>query len=130
MEKVPAASLCLKKEKAPIGALYIFRTGLCFGYFEAFHIGIDAMQLAGDVDTLRAVGTAPVAAYAMTRLAKLGHTAVVAHKEGPACAAIALVLRRQWHIALVEAFVIVPENGRYIKAVRAGHAIFAIGARN
>ena len=65
------------------------------------------MQLAGDVDPLRAVGRALVAADAVVGLPQAGYAAVVAYEVGAPGLAVVLVLHVVGDIALVEALVVV-----------------------
>ena len=60
--------------------------------FELFDELIHALQFAGDVDLLRAVGHTLAALCAMVCLAKAGHTAVVAYEERPSCLLVVLRL--------------------------------------
>ena len=83
------------------------------------------LHLRRNVDTLRAVMHALVAAYAMVRLTKTRHTAVVTHKEGTPGFPIVLVLRRSWYITLVDALVVVGEDTRNVQSVRTRHTILA-----
>lgn len=88
------------------------------------------MQLGGYVDTLRTVGNALVAAYAVARLTEFRHTAVVPHKKSAARPAEVFVLNIFGDISLVETFVVVQQNGRYVESVGAWHAVFAVVTRN
>lgn len=86
------------------------------------------MQLLGDIDALRAVRTALVAADAVVRLTQLRHATVIADKEGSTCGGEMGILLALRQVALVQAFVVVKQDRRNIQPVGAGHTIFAIVA--
>ena len=66
----------------------------------------------------------------MVCLAQTRHAAVVSYEEGAALASILRVLKMSRHVALLDALVVVGEDGRYVDAVGAGHAVVALVARN
>ena len=76
------------------------------------------------------MGVALFAADAVVGLAELRDTAVIADEEGAACFAIARVLPAGRDVAFVQTFVVVQQDGGDVDAVRAGHAIFAVVARD
>lgn len=88
------------------------------------------MKLFRNLYALRTVGHALVAADAVVSLAHFRYGAVVADKVGASCTAVFLVLPVVRHITLVEAFVVVMEYRGDVNAVRTGHAVVALVARN
>lgn len=97
---------------------------------ELLDIPVDALQLLRNVDSLRAVRRTLVAADAVTRLPQFRNTAVVSDQVGPSGLPIIFVLCADRNIPLVEAFVVVQQDCRNIQPVGAGHAVFAVVARN
>ena len=79
---------------------------------------------------MRAVRGALVASGAMAGLTKFRSAAVIADEEGPAGFAVVLVLTAFGDIALIDASVVVQQNGRDVQSVGARHAIFAVVAWN
>lgn len=96
---------------------------------QPLHIRIDAVHLSGNVDALRTMGHAPLAADAMVGLAQLRHAAVIPDEERTAGFAVILILRFG-HISLVDAFVVMGKYGRYVDTKRTRHTVLAIIARN
>ena len=103
---------------------------LQFLLLEFLHEVADAVQLIGYLDVLRTMLHALAATDAVVGLPELGHSTVVAHQEGAASLPIVGVLAAFGHIALVDALVVVEQDGRNINAVGAGHAILAVVAGN
>ena len=91
---------------------------------------VDALHLLRDVDALRTVGRTLVAPDTVVGLAELRHTAVVTDKESAAGTAVVLVLSVTGHIPLIDTFVVMQEDGRYVYPVWAGHTILAVVARD
>lgn len=88
------------------------------------------MQFCWNVNSLRAMGRALVAAYAMARLPELGDATVIANEESLAGATEIRVAGIKGHVALVETLVVVEQDGWDVNAVGAWHAVLAIVARD
>ena len=95
-----------------------------------FNERIDAVQFVRNLDALRAVGNTLSATDAVVCLTDFRHGTVVAYQIGTARLFVVLVLAAPRHIAFVDTFVVVEQNGRNVDTVRAGHAVFAIVARH
>ena len=87
------------------------------------------MQLARDVDALRAVFVALAASGAMVSLTQCRDCAVIADQIRTACLAVVLGFAAVCDIPFIHAFVVMQEDGRDVDAVRARHAVFAVVAR-
>ena len=70
-----------------------------------------------------------VAPDTMVCLAQLGYATVISHQERTARLAVVLVLLVLGYVTLVDALVVVKQDGRYIDAIGTRHAIFAVVAR-
>ena len=75
-------------------------------------------------------GFALAATGAAVGLAETGNTAVIAYQEGAACLAVILVLAVLRHVALVDAAVVVQQDGWNIQSIGARHTVFAVVARH
>lgn len=83
--------------------------------FQLLHKFIDVVHLRGDVDFLRAVLSALVAADAMAGLPQSRNVAVVADKETFPCFPIGFCLAvAGGHIAMDDALVVVAKHGRNV----------------
>ena len=78
---------------------------------QCFHKPVYFLQFRRDVDALRTVRVALAATGATVGLAETGNTAVIAYQEGAACLAVILVLAVLRHVALVDAAVVVQQDG-------------------
>lgn len=88
------------------------------------------MQLVGDLNALRTVRHTLSTAYAVAGLTELGDGAVVAHKEGTSGSPVLVVLCLVRHVALVDAFVVMSEDGGDVYSVGTRHAILAVVTRD
>ena len=88
------------------------------------------MKLRRDVDALRAMLHTLAATGAVVGLPQLRHRTIVAYQIGAPHLFISLVLAALWHIALVDALVIMQQYSRNVDSVGARHAILAVVARN
>ena len=88
------------------------------------------MQFLRYVDALWAMGVALLAPDAIAGLTQLGHAPVITYQVGPASLTVVLVARAIGHVALVHALIVVQQDRGDIDAIRAGHAILAIVARD
>ena len=79
---------------------------------------------------LRAVREACAAGDASVGLTKAWHTVVVAEEETAPCLAILGVSAVAGHIALVDAAVVVQQDGWNIQSIGARHTVFAVVARH
>ena len=64
----------------------------------------------------------------MVSLSHLRHSAVVTHKECTACLIVVGCLLRFRHLSLVDTFVVMYKDRRYVNAVWTWHAVFAVVA--
>ncbi len=101
-----------------------------FPPFEFLDEAVDASQLAGNVDLLRAMRLASAAGYAVVCLTQARNRPVVTHEERLACLAVVLGLGAFGNIALIDTFIIMEQNAGNVEAVRTGHAVFAVITRN
>lgn len=90
---------------------------------------VNPLHLLRDVDALRTVGRTLVAPDTVAGLAELRHAAVVTDKESAAGTAVVL-LTAAGHIPLVDALVVMQQDGGYVYSVRARHTILAVVARD
>ena len=97
---------------------------------QCFHKPVYFLQFRRDVDALRTVRVALAATGATVGLAETGNTAVIAYQEGAACLAVILVLAVLRHVALVDAAVVVQQDGWNIQPIGARHTVFAVVARH
>lgn len=97
---------------------------------QRFHKSVYLLQFRRDVDALRTVRVALAATGAAVGLAETGNTAVIAYQEGAACLAVILVLAVLRHVALVDAAVVVQQDGWNIQSIGARHTVFAVVARH
>ena len=74
--------------------------------FQLLNVGADLMDLVRNVDALRAVGHAGVAADASVSLAEFRNGPVVADKICPSCLSVILICRIMSDISFVDAFVV------------------------
>lgn len=91
---------------------------------------VDALQLGGYVNVLRAVGRALVASYAVVGLTQPRDGAVIAHKESATCRGIVGTASRRRHVVFVDTLVVVQQYGWYVDAIGARHTVFAVVARD
>ena len=84
---------------------------------QPFHKVVNPLHLLRDVDALRTVGRTLVAPDAMAGLAELRHAAVIVHKECTTGASVVLILSVAGHISLVDALVIMQEDGGDVYSV-------------
>lgn len=85
--------------------------------FELLHEMVNPLHLGRNIDALRAVVHALVAAYAMVCLTKTRHTAVIPHEKRTAGLPVVLILLRCRHIAPIDALVAVGKYSRDVQAV-------------
>ena len=97
---------------------------------QRFHKSVYLLQFRRDVDALRTVWVALATTGAAVGLAETGNTAVIAYQEGAACLAVILVLAVLRHVALVDAAVVVQQDGWNIQPIGARHTVFAVVARH
>ena len=97
---------------------------------QRFHKPVYLLQFRRDVDTLRTVRIALAATGATICLAETGDTTVIAYQESTACLAVILVLVALRYVALVDAAVVVQQDGWNIQPIGARHAVFAVVARH
>ena len=88
------------------------------------------MQFLRYVDALWAMGVALLAPDAMAGLTQLGHAPVITDQVGTPGLAVVLVARALGDVALVHALIVVQQDRGNVDAIRAGHAILAIVARD
>lgn len=88
-----------------------------------------ASHFGRDINALRTMLVAHLAANTMVCLTEFRHTAVVADEVGTAVLGIFRVfLAAVWHYAVIDALVEMAENGRDVQTVRARHAVVAFVA--
>ena len=92
-------------------------------------IFVYAAHLRGNVDSLRTVRAALVAARALARLTQLRDGAVVAHEKRAAGFEVVFVDIAFGRGTLVNTLVVVKQNRGNVERVRARHTIFAVVAR-
>lgn len=96
---------------------------------QPFYKMVNPLHLLRDVDALRTVGRTLVAPDTVAGLAELRHAAVVTDKESAAGTAVVL-LTAAGHIPLVDALVVMQQDGGYVYSVRTRHTILAVVARD
>lgn len=79
---------------------------------------------------MRTVRVALVASCTMACLAELRYATVITDEEGAASFAIVLIPAAFGYIALVDAAVVMQQNGGNVQSVGTRHAIFAVVARD
>lgn len=95
-----------------------------------FYVICETMQFIGDRNPLRAFGLALPASNAVVSLPELRHTPVISHEKGLAHFCVAWVFDRLRIVAFQDAVIIMDEDAGNINAIRAGHAVLAVVARD
>ena len=108
----------------------IIRTVKITFLFQVFYKAIYSLQLAHDVDALRAFGSALSTTHTMTGLTKLRYRAVVTDEEGTAIFAVLGVLSVHGHTVFIHALVEMQQYAWNVDAVWARHTVLAIVARD
>ena len=101
-----------------------------FLLFQIFDITVDLVKLAWNIDVLRTMGHALVAAYASVCLTEFRNGSVVAYKICTTGLPVVLRFLALGYVAFIYAFVVVKEDGRDVYTVWARHAVFAVVAWN
>ena len=96
---------------------------------EILYVLGNLMQFLRDLDPLRTMLYAGVAADASVCLTQLWYSSVIAYQICSSCFPVVLILYALCHFACVHTFVVVQEDRRDVYSVWAWHTVFAVVAR-
>ena len=110
---------CLKEAWKNENPSYSPMASNLYFLFQPFHVCIYTVQFLRDVDALRTMDAALVAAYAVACLTQFRDTPVITYQIGTPRLAVILILCTLRNIALVQAFVVMEQDSRDIETIRA-----------